>query len=465
MQLLRHFTIRRVVLWIMIISFTIVMLTSVYGSLMLHNMNQHVERSGALAKQLAFIAKAEMVRDDANQAELTALQTEVPAGNDWNNYRAAVIAPESAYKDVAHERLTALQEQVATENLDVGSDSNHLDFVYLSGLLAAGILLIFCDRYLVVHLVRPVGKIRAHFRVIASGDLTLEPEDLGRNCVGQLVPLVKEMQHSLLDTVLAIRDNATLLHQEAGEIAAGNADLSDRTATQAAALEQTAASMEELTATVSHNAGNARDARELAEQTTSSTQKGEQLVKTVATAMNGIAEGSEKIRQFTSTINSIAFQTNILALNAAVEAARAGEQGRGFAVVASEVRSLAQRSAAAAKEIEQLISDTVSRVDHGRDAADSAGAIMDDVLRGVGGVNELIGQIAMASEEQSKGISMVTLAVAELDRVTQQNATLVQQVSVTAGSLNGQTESLTDAIRRFTLPDSNLLPHKPGVAL
>lgn len=175
--------------------------------------------------------------------------------------------------------------------------------------------------------------------------------------------------------------------------------------------------------------------------------------------MNGIAEGSEKIRQFTATINGIAFQTNILALNAAVEAARAGDQGRGFAVVASEVRSLAQRSAAAAKEIEQLIADTVSRVDHGRSAADSAGAIMDEVLRGVGGVNELIGQIALASEEQSKGISMITLAVAELDRVTQQNASLVQEVSASAGSLSGQTEALGSVIRRFTLPDNALLPH------
>lgn len=151
------------------------------------------------------------------------------------------------------------------------------------------------------------------------------------------------MQHSLLDIVQAIRDNATLLNREAGGIAAGNADLSERTATQAAALEQTAASIEELTVTVSHNAGNARDARQLAEQTADSTHKGEQLVKTVGDAIAGIAEGSEKIRQFTSTINGIAFQTNILALNAAVEAARAGDQGRGFAVVASEVRSLAQR--------------------------------------------------------------------------------------------------------------------------
>ncbi|MCX8956131.1 methyl-accepting chemotaxis protein [Erwinia psidii] len=465
MQLLRHFTIRRVVLWIMIISFCIVALTEGYSSLVLRNFSLHIIRTEQLAQQLSFIARAEMVKDSGTQAEITALQAQVPAGTDWNNYRAALTAAEPVYKQAVNERLAALQAQIADDNAGVSTNSRHLDFIFIAGLLAAAALLIFCDRYLVVHLVRPVGKIRAHFRVIASGDLTHEPEDLGRNCVGQLVPLVKEMQHSLLDTVQAIRDNAALLSREAGDIAAGNADLSDRTATQAAALEQTAASMEQLTATVSHNAVNAREARELAERTTDNTHKGEELVRTVATAMNGIAAGSEKIRQFTTTINSIAFQTNILALNAAVEAARAGDQGRGFAVVASEVRSLAQRSAAAAKEIEQLIADTVSRVDHGRSAANSAGTIMDDVLRGVGSVNELIGQIALASDEQSKGISMVTLAVAELDRVTQQNATLVQEVAVSAGSLTGQTETLGSVIRRFTLPDNHLLTHNPGIAL
>lgn len=322
----------------------------------------------------------------------------------------------------------------------------------LAALLAAVALLLFCDRYLVVHLVRPVGKIRGHLKIIADGDLTREPEDLGRNCVGQLVPLVKEMQHSLLQTVSAIRDNAAILHREAGDIAAGNADLSDRTSTQAAALEQTAASMEEITVTVRHNAQNAREARELAASTTDTTQQGVELVQLVSAAITSIAQGSEKIRQFTTTINGIAFQTNILALNAAVEAARAGEQGRGFAVVASEVRSLAQRSAAASKEIEELIADTVARVDDGRRAAESAGTTMEAVLHGVGGVNELIGQIALASDEQSKGIAQVTVAVAELDRVTQQNATLVQQVSATADSLSGQTETLGSVITRFTLP-------------
>lgn len=343
MQLLRHFTIRRVVLWIMIISFTIVALAGGYSSLVLRNMYNHIDQTQKITQQLAFLAQASTIKGNGNQAEIAALQAAVPADAAWDNYRIALTAPQIIYINAVKERLNSLQEQTGRDNASVNVERHRLYFIFISALIAAAILLIFCDHYLVVHLVRPVGKIRAHLRVITSGDLTKEPEDLGRNCVGRLVPLVREMQHSLLDIVQAIRDNATLLNREAGGIAAGNADLSERTATQAAALEQRAASMEELTVTVSHNAGNARDARQLAEQTADSTHKGEQLVKTVGDAIAGIAEGSEKIRQFTSTINGIAFQTNILALNAAVEAARAGDQGRGFAVVASEIRSLAQR--------------------------------------------------------------------------------------------------------------------------
>ncbi|PJZ04154.1 transcription factor [Pantoea rodasii] len=452
MQLLRHFTIRRVVLWMMILSLAVVALAGSYGALTLREMYRHADRADALTQQLTFLTRAGLVMQDGTAAEKAALLNDAPSDAAWDSYRAALSAPDR-YPAAARERLGSLTQQLAADDAPVMAERHRLEVILISALLAAAALLAFCDRYLLVHLVHPVAKIRAHLKTIAGGDLTREPEDLGRNCVGQLVPLVREMQHSLLDAVAAIRDNAVILHREAGEIAAGNADQSDRTATQAAALEQTAASMEEITATVAHNAENAREARELAGRTAGTTQRGAELVQTVVDAMGGIAEGSEKIRQFTATINGIAFQTNILALNAAVEAARAGEQGRGFAVVATEVRALAQRSAAASKEIEGLIADTVARVSDGRRAAGSAGTTMDEVLRGVGGVNELIGQIALASEEQSKGIAQVTLAVAELDRVTQQNATLVQEVSATAGSLSGQTTALGGAITRFTLPD------------
>ncbi|MGE9553222.1 methyl-accepting chemotaxis protein [Erwinia amylovora] len=451
MQLLRHFTIRSVVLWMMILSLAVVILTGSFSAMTLREMYRHADRIDTLTQQLTFLTRAGIVMQDGTAADKMALLTVVPAEAAWDGYRTALSVPDS-YPAAARERLGSLTQQLAASNAPVLAERHRLEVILFSALLAATLLLAFCDRYLVVHLVRPVAKIRSHLKTIADGDLTREPEDLGRNCVGQLVPLVSEMQHSLLSAVEAIRDNAVILHREAAGIAAGNADLSDRTSTQAAALEQTAASMEEITAAVTHTADTAREARELAERTAQTTRRGEQLVRAVVTAMGGIALGSEKIRQFTATINGIAFQTNILALNAAVEAARAGEQGRGFAVVASEVRSLAQRSAAASKEIEGLIADTVACVSNGREAADSAGATMDEVLLGVGGVNGLIGQIAQASEEQSKGIEQVALAVAELDRVTQQNATLVQAVSVTAGSLSDQTTALGGAITRFTLP-------------
>ncbi|MEN4798212.1 MULTISPECIES: methyl-accepting chemotaxis protein [Pantoea] len=463
MQLLRHLTVRRVVLWIMILSLAVVALAGGYGALTLREMYRHADRADTLTQQLTFLTRAGLVMQDGSTADKTALLTAVPADPSWDAYRATLSAP-AGYPAAARERLSALTQQLAADDAPVLAERHRLEVILFTALLAATALLAFCERYLVVHLVRPVAKIRAHLKTIANGDLTREPEDLGRNCVGQMVPLVREMQYSLLDAVKSIRDNAVILHREAGDIASGNADLSDRTATQAAALEQTAASMEEITATVSHNAANAREARELAVQTAETTRRSEHLVRAVVDAMGGIAEGSEKIRQFTTTISGIAFQTNILALNAAVEAARAGEQGRGFAVVAAEVRSLAQRSAIASKEIEELIADTVARVSAGRQAADNA-TTMDEVLHGVSGVSELIGQIALASGEQSKGIAQVTLAVAELDRVTQQNATLVQAVSATAGSLSGQTTALRGAITRFTLPaaDNNVMTVATGL--
>ena len=424
-----------------------------FSSHFVRDIYRQTDRSEELTQQLRFLTNSAIIMQSGTAAEKSALVALTPADAGWDNFRNALTATPSEFASVARAQLDKTTQQLARNQAPLKTDRHRLESVLLAALVAVLALLLFCDRYLVVHLVRPVGKIRAHLNIIAGGDLTREPDDLGRNCVGQLVPLIKEMQYSLLQTVSAIRDNAAILHREAGDIAAGNADLSDRTSTQAAALEQTAASMEEITVTVRHNAQNAREARELAATTTNTTHQGVELVQLVSAAITSIAQGSEKIRQFTTTINGIAFQTNILALNAAVEAARAGEQGRGFAVVASEVRSLAQRSAAASKEIEELIADTVTRVEDGRRAAESAGTTMGAVLRGVDGVNELIGQIALASDEQSKGIAQVTVAVAELDRVTQQNATLVQQVSVTAGSLSGQTQTLGSVITRFTLPN------------
>ncbi|WP_275555939.1 methyl-accepting chemotaxis protein [Mixta sp. Marseille-Q2659] len=321
----------------------------------------------------------------------------------------------------------------------------------IAAVICGLLILLFTDRYLVSMLVRPLEQIRGHFRKIAEGDLSQPIEDLGRNCVGKLVPLLRAMQESLRDAVSAIRGGTENIWRGAAEISMGNNDLSSRTEQQAAALEQTAASMEQLTATVKLNADNARQASDLADNASLTAGQGGKLVSDVVQTMSGISDSSKKIAEITSVINSIAFQTNILALNAAVEAARAGEQGRGFAVVASEVRNLAQRSAGAAKEIESLIGDSVARVESGSKLVSEAGSTMSAIVKAVSDVTEIMKQIAAASEEQSKGIEQVGTAVAEMDSVTQQNASLVEEVSAAATALERQTEDLQRSVAKFRL--------------
>jgi len=321
----------------------------------------------------------------------------------------------------------------------------------LTAVILGLLILLFTDRYLVNLLVKPLAIIRQHFRVIAQGDLSQPVEDLGRNCVGQLVPLLRAMQESLRDAVSTIRQGSDNIWRGATEISSGNNDLSSRTEEQAAALEETAASMEQLTATVKLNADNARQASELADVASTRASKGGELVDAVVGTMTDISASSKKIAEITTVINSIAFQTNILALNAAVEAARAGEQGRGFAVVAGEVRNLASRSADAAKQIESLITDSVSRVDKGAQLVNDAGTTMEGILQAVAEVTTIMKQIASASAEQSKGISQVGVAITQMDSVTQQNASLVEEVSAAAAALERQTEELQRSVQRFRL--------------
>ncbi|MCV2513280.1 methyl-accepting chemotaxis protein, partial [Leclercia pneumoniae] len=311
------------------------------------------------------------------------------------------------------------------------------------------LILLFTDRYLVAMLVKPLDRIREHFRQIAQGDLSQPITPFGRNCVGQLVPLLSAMQDSLREAVSTIRSGSDNIWRGATEISSGNNDLSSRTEEQAAALEETAASMEQLTATVKLNADNARQASQLADVASTTASRGGALVEDVISTMTGISDSSKKIAEITNVINSIAFQTNILALNAAVEAARAGEQGRGFAVVAGEVRNLASRSANAAKEIEGLIADSVSRVEQGSQLVNDTGTTMEAVLRAVTEVTTIMKQIAAASEEQSKGISQVGVAITQMDGVTQQNASLVEQVSAAASALERQTEELQRSVQKF----------------
>ena len=323
--------------------------------------------------------------------------------------------------------------------------------VIITATIVGLLILLFTDRYLVAILVKPLDRIRQQFRQIAQGDLSQPIEPIGRNCVGQLVPLLSAMQDSLREAVSTIRSGSENIWRGATEISSGNNDLSSRTEEQAAALEETAASMEQLTATVKLNAESARQASQLADVASSTASRGGSLVDDVVTTMSGISDSSKKIAEITTVINSIAFQTNILALNAAVEAARAGEQGRGFAVVAGEVRNLASRSANAAKEIEGLIADSVARVEQGAQLVNDTGTTMEAILRDVTEVTVIMKQIATASEEQSKGISQVGVAITQMDGVTQQNASLVEQVSAAAAALERQTEELQRSVQKFRL--------------
>lgn len=269
--------------------------------------------------------------------------------------------------------------------------------------------------------------------------------------MGTLAASLKHMQTELAATVNDVRLGADAIYSGASEIAAGNNDLSARTEEQAASLEETAASMEQLTATVKQNAENARQSSQLALSASETAQKGGKVVANVVQTMHEIAGSSQKIADITSVIDGIAFQTNILALNAAVEAARAGEQGRGFAVVAGEVRNLAQRSAQAAKEIKGLIEDSVSRVDMGSVLVESAGETMGDIVNAVTRVTDIMGEIASASDEQRRGIDQVGQAVTEMDRVTQQNASLVEESASAAAALEEQASMLTQSMSVFVL--------------
>ncbi|MNS61503.1 Methyl-accepting chemotaxis protein II [compost metagenome] len=282
---------------------------------------------------------------------------------------------------------------------------------------------------------------------------------------GSLLLAMSQMQEQLSSMVREFKESAESIGTASREIAAGNNDLSQRTEQQAASLEETASSMEELTSTVRQNADNARQASGLAANASETAVRGGEVVGRVVQTMDEINEASRKIVDIIGVIEGIAFQTNILALNAAVEAARAGEQGRGFAVVAGEVRSLAQRSANAAKEIKGLIGDTVARVENGAAQVSDAGATMDEIVQAVRRVTDIMGEISSASAEQSSGIEQVNQAVAQMDEVTQQNAALVEQAAAAAGSLQDQAMKLQDSVSGYKLSHDDAATTAPALGL
>ncbi|HEX7688791.1 MAG TPA: methyl-accepting chemotaxis protein [Burkholderiaceae bacterium] len=297
----------------------------------------------------------------------------------------------------------------------------------------------------------PISKAVEIARRVADRDLTVRVDSSSDDETGQLLKALKAMTESLVTVVASVRNGSDSLAGAATEIASGNADLSNRTERQAASIQQTASSMDELSSTVKMSASNSTHARQLSTEAADKAQQGGEAVSKVVRTMGDIASSSKKIADIISVIDGIAFQTNILALNAAVEAARAGEQGRGFAVVATEVRTLAQRSATAAKEIKSLIAESVEKVDEGTHLVDVAAGTIAQIVQSVQHVAGIVSEITSATVEQSAGIDLVNSAVSEMDQVTQQNAALVEQVASAADSMRSQVQRLVSDVSVFRL--------------
>jgi methyl-accepting chemotaxis protein len=325
-----------------------------------------------------------------------------------------------------------------------------INFSIVFGLIAAIMSASFAT-IIARSITKPINDSVEVARRVADGDLTVTFNARSKDEIGQLLSALADMNNSLVMTISQVNRSVESISTASREIASGNADLSSRTESQASSLEETASSMEELTSTVKQNADNARQANQLVVSASDVATKGGHVVGEVISTMGSIKTSSGKIVDIISVIDSIAFQTNILALNAAVEAARAGEQGRGFAVVASEVRSLAQRSAGAAKEIKALIDDSVEQVNRGAQLVDQAGQTMEEIVTSVKHVADIMSEITAASQEQSAGIEQVNQAISHMDEMTQQNAALVEEASAAAESMQEQASVLSQTVSIFKL--------------
>jgi methyl-accepting chemotaxis protein len=382
-------------------------------------------------------AAAALAQDDA--ASYTTINTKelTPTG-------AAFSAQLEKFQKQSDAQMTAL---VATRE----KEFSIVMWLVAAGVVAALVLVAGVHILLRAVVLVPLERAVSLLDQVARGDLTARIEETGDNEIKRLLQAIGRMQRDLLSTVTRVRRGADVINLGSQELAAGNMELSSRTETQASSLEETAASMEELTSTVRQNADNAQQARTLVEGASSTAVKGGAVMQQVVSTMNDINGSSRKIVDITSVIDGIAFQTNILALNAAVEAARAGEQGRGFAVVASEVRNLAQRSAAAAKEIKVLIDQSVHNIQLGTELVEQAGATMSTLVGNVHQVTTIVGEIAVASREQSEGIDQVNTAIVQMDQVTQQNAALVEEAAAATQSLQDQADELTQTVSIFKI--------------
>ncbi len=423
------------------------------------------------AKSQELMAKArEIVGDDAqllaafdavdqawaeDQKALTGVlkvvgSTEIAIDSPVTEYLRDQVVKPSINLGVKMTELTDLFASNAHSTSDANSDlyenSRNITAVLIVLGVVAGVGL---GLFISNGVTRPLGQAVEGARRMSQGDLTVRLQAQGRDEVAQLLQALEEMRGQVAQIVARIRQGADAVSTASAEIAQGNQDLSSRTESQASALEETAASMEELSSTVRQNADNARQGNQLAQNASGVAVQGGEVVAQVVETMRGINDSSRRIADIIGTIDGIAFQTNILALNAAVEAARAGEQGRGFAVVAGEVRNLAQRSAQAAKEIKDLITDSVGRVEQGSAQVDQAGRTMEEVVASIRRVTDIMAEISAASGEQSEGVAQIGEAVQNMDQATQQNAALVEQMAAAATSLRGQSQDLVETVSVF----------------
>ncbi|RGE40092.1 HAMP domain-containing protein [Comamonas testosteroni] len=350
------------------------------------------------------------------------------------------------------EALTEINAKATEETNQAGDDLYASASWWIMALLLGSIMIGVVLAVLIARSIsRPLQSAVQLAQSVAAGDLSGRITVQSTDEVGQLLQALKDMNTSLQRIVGQVRQGTDSIASASSQIASGNQDLSSRTEEQASSLEQTAASMEELTSTVQQNAGNAQQANQLASAASQVAVRGGSTVAQVVQTMSAINESSRKIVDIIGVIDSIAFQTNILALNAAVEAARAGDQGRGFAVVASEVRTLAQRSAEAAKQIKQLIDDSVAKVQEGSSQVDEAGKTMEEIVMSVRRVTDIMGEISVASHQQSSGIEQVTQAVTQMDQMTQQNAALVEEAAAATDALRAQAAGLAETVSFFKL--------------
>ena len=427
--------------------------------------DRFTENRAVLAKLLATSdGKALLARIDEKVAVLVPLSAQLSEFALQNRNDEATAIFISKFQPATRallEELDAMSQRQGKLSQEAEEEA-HAGYVWSRNLMLAlgalAVLLGAAIAWLITRsITRPIGEAVQVAEKVAAGDISSRIEVQSKDETGRLMLALKEMNESLVKIVSEVRTGTETIATASNQIASGNQDLSSRTEEQASSLEQTAASMEELTSTVKQNADNARQANQLAVSASEVAVRGGSVVNQVVDTMSAINASSLKIVDIISVIDGIAFQTNILALNAAVEAARAGEQGRGFAVVASEVRSLAQRSAQAAKEIKDLIGQSVASVEEGAKLVGDAGRIINEVTVSVEEVNELIGIIAVASREQSGGVEGVNRALAQLQGVTQQNAALVQQAATSAVTFKEQAGELFELVARFRVDQRALM--------